>query len=35
MHDESGPSEPPTTEPSGTLVELLTRKIVGQPAALQ
>jgi CheY-like chemotaxis protein/Ni2+-binding GTPase involved in maturation of urease and hydrogenase len=35
MQDEPGPSEPPTTETSGTLVELLTRKIVGQPAALQ
>jgi CheY-like chemotaxis protein/MoxR-like ATPase len=35
MPDESGPADRSTTEPGGTLVELLTRKIVGQPAALQ
>jgi CheY-like chemotaxis protein len=35
MPDESGPADQPSADPGGTLVELLTRKIVGQPAALQ
>jgi ATP-dependent Clp protease ATP-binding subunit ClpA/CheY-like chemotaxis protein len=35
MPDESGPAEQSSAESGGTLVELLTRKIVGQPAALQ
>jgi CheY-like chemotaxis protein/Ni2+-binding GTPase involved in maturation of urease and hydrogenase len=34
MTDSSAPKDPPG-EPRETLVELLTRKIVGQPAALQ
>jgi CheY-like chemotaxis protein/DNA polymerase III delta prime subunit len=35
MTDEPEPADPPISEAGGTLVELLTRKIVGQPAALK
>src|SRR6476646_1423929 len=35
MVDDPGGTERPPAEGGGTLVELLTRKIVGQPTALQ